>query len=144
MAATGTCRAVLRSKPGRLEQTREILISIERRAAFRRTRKSRIEMQLREADALLSLVEECRLQDFELAPVSIWSAVVRLVGEVSPELRDEIGIDRHPDALGEAIFGIQESLQVRMVQSRQPQLAEIIPLFGHVESENDSDALTSD
>ena len=121
--------AVLRSPRGPLELTRAELVAIERRARFRRERLTRSRLRLRESDALLELVEECRLREIKPLPPPIWGAVVRLVGAVEPELRDELGISRDADRLSDALFAAQERLQEEARQERRPQLAPIIPLF---------------
>lgn len=121
--------AVMSSRPGPLERTRFELLSLERRAAFRRSRLSDAELRRREADAVLDLIESCRLQGFDVVPTAVWSATVQLAGAVSGALRDEVGIDRHPDHLQEIVFAVQEELQKDLRERRRPQLAPIIPLF---------------
>ncbi|MGD0834051.1 MAG: hypothetical protein ABSA40_06445 [Candidatus Dormibacteria bacterium] len=121
--------AVLRSQPGPLARTRDELIHIERRAAFRRARLTRERMWLNEADSLLDLVEECRLRGISPMPVALWSGVVRLVGTVEPGLRDELGINRDADHVSDVLFAAQEILQERARRNRQPQMAQIIQLF---------------
>jgi len=120
---------VLRSRPGPLATTRAELVDIERRARFRRERLARSRLRLRESDALLDLVEECRLRDIRPLPPVLWGAVARLVGGVEPELRDELGIDRGADHVSEVLFAAQEILQAEARQELRPQLAPIIPLF---------------
>jgi hypothetical protein len=121
--------APLRSRPGPLARTRQELIDIERRARFRRARLDRARLRLRESDALLDLVEQCRLSDTRPLPPQLWGAVARLVGSVEPELRDELGIRRDADAVSDALFAAQERLQVDAHGTKRPQLAEIIQLF---------------
>jgi hypothetical protein len=121
--------AVLRSQPGPLARTRAELIHIERRAAFRRARLTRERIWLNESDTLLDLVEECRLRRISPLPAALWSAVVRLVGTVEPSLRDELGINRDADHVSDVLFAAQELLQEQARRARQPQLAQIIPLF---------------
>jgi hypothetical protein len=121
--------AVLRSRPGPLAATRAELFEIECRARFRRERLARARLRLRESDALLDLVEECRLRDIRPLPPILWGAVVRLVGAVEPDLRDELGIDRRADHVSDVLFAAQELLQAEARQERRPQLAPIIPLF---------------
>lgn len=121
--------AVLRSRPGPLAATRAELVDIERRARFRRERLARARLWLRESDALLDLVEECRLREIRPLPTLLWAAVVRLVGAVEPELRDELGINRDADHVSDVLFAAQEILQAQARQEQQPQLARIIPLF---------------
>jgi hypothetical protein len=121
--------AVLRNRSGPLARTRAELVHIERRAAFRRERLARARLRLRESDALLELVEECRLRDITPLPHSLWSAVVRFVGAVQPSLRDELGINRDADHVSDVLFTAQESLQARAREERRPQLAPIIQLF---------------
>ena len=123
------CAAVLRSRPGPLAATRAELVDIERRARFRRERLLLARLRLRESDTLLDLVEECRVRGIRPLPPSLWSAVVRLVGAVEPELRDELGIDRGADHVSDVLFAAQELLQEQARRERQPQLAPIIPLF---------------
>jgi hypothetical protein len=121
--------AVLRSRPGPLAATRAELVDIERRARFRRARLARARLCLRESDALLDLVEECRLRDIRPLPPVLWGAVARLVGGVEPELRDELGIDRGADHVSDVLFAAQEILQGEARRELRPQLAPIIPLF---------------
>jgi hypothetical protein len=121
--------AVLRSRPGPLAVTRAELFDIECRARFRRERLARARLRLRESDALLDLVEECRVRDVRPLPPVLWGAVARLVGGVEPDLRDELGIDRGADHVSDVLFAAQEVLQAEARQERRPQLAPIIPLF---------------
>jgi len=121
--------AVLRSRPGPLAATRAELIDIERRARFRRERLARARLRLRESDALLDLVEECRIREIRPLPPVLWGAVARLVGSVEPELRDDLGIDRSADHVSDVLFSAQELLQAEARQELRPQLAPIIPLF---------------
>ena len=121
--------AVLRSRPGPLAATRAELFDIERRARFRRERLFRSRLRLRESDTLLDLVEECRIRGIRPLPPALWSAAVRLVGAVEPQLRDELGIDRNADHVSDVLFAAQEILQEEARRERQPQLAPIIPLF---------------
>jgi len=121
--------AVLRSRPGPLAATRAELIDIERRARFRRERLARARLRLRESDALLDLVEECRVREIRPLPPVLWGAVARLVGSVEPELRDDLGIDRSADHVSDVLFSAQELLQAEARQELRPQLAPIIPLF---------------
>ena len=121
--------AVLRSRPGPLAATRAELFDIEMRARFRRERLFRSRLHLRESDTLLDLVEECRIRGIRPLPPALWSAVVRLVGAVEPQLRDELGIDRSADHVSDVLFAAQEILQEETRRERQPQLAPIIPLF---------------
>jgi hypothetical protein len=121
--------AVLRSRPGPLAATRAELFDIEMRARFRRERLFRSRLRLRESDTLLDLVEECRIRGLRPLPPALWSAAVRLVGAVEPQLRDELGIDRSADHVSDVLFAAQEILQEEARRERQPQLAPIIPLF---------------
>jgi len=102
---------------------------MERAAAFRRQRVSRARLRVRETDALLDLVEECRLRGWRLVPSRLWGAVVRSVGAVDAAARDELGINRDPDRVGDALFTVQETLLSRARVGAQPALAPIIPLF---------------
>jgi len=113
-----------------MERTRWELVDIERRAIFARHRLARARLRLRESDELLDFVEECRIHQYPLVPPSLWHEVVRLVGSVNASLRDELGIDRHPDHISEVLFAAQEILQQDAREERRPQLAPIIQLFG--------------
>lgn len=113
-----------------MERTRAEIAYAERVARFRRSRISRARRRVRESDVLLDLVEECRLRDYALIPASLWGAVVRTVGQVDPELRDALGIDRDPEHVAEVLFAAQERLLERVRNSQSPELAPIIPLFG--------------
>ena len=55
--------------------------------------------------------------------------MVRFVGSVDPELRDDLGINRLCNHVGDVLFAAQEELLAEAVRRRQPQLAPIIPLF---------------
>jgi hypothetical protein len=113
-----------------MERTRAEIAYAERIARFRRSRISRARRRVRESDVLLDLVEECRLREYTLVPSSLWSAVVRTVGQVDPDLRDELGIDRDPEHVADVLFAAQERLLERVRRSQTPELAPIIPLFG--------------
>lgn len=121
--------ALLQSRPGPLARTRQEVLEIERRARWRRERLTRARLRLRESDALLDLVEECRLRDVRPLPPALWGAVAHLVGGVEPDLRDELGISRDADRISDALFAAQERLQEEALGARRPQLAPIIPLF---------------
>ena len=118
------------ARSGPLERTRAEIAYAERAAAFRRSRISRARLRVRQSDALLDLVEECRIREFRLVPHSLWGAVVRAVGQVDAELRDELGINRDPEHVADVLFAAQERLLDRMRVSQRPELAPIIPLFG--------------
>ena len=105
------------------------LDDLRRAAAFRRGRELAAERRLRESDALLDLVEQCRLRDFALVPTSVWARVVRFVRDVDPALRDELGIDRRPDHVSDVMFAAQEVVLRQRVEERRPRMADIIPLF---------------
>ena len=124
--------AAASARPGPMERTCLEIARAERVAAFRRTRVSRARRRVLETDALIELIEECRLRDWRLIPSTLWSAVVRAVGEVDPELRDELGINRDPDHVADVLFTAQEQLLARVRHSNGPLLAPIIPLFGDV------------
>jgi len=112
-----------------MERTCLEIARAERVAAFRRTRVSRARRSVRESDGLLELIEECRLRGWRLVPSTLWSAVVRAVGDVDSGLRDELGINRDPDHVADVLFSAQEVLLARVRQAEQPALAPIIPLF---------------
>lgn len=100
-----------------------------RAAAFRRGRELAAERRLRESDALIDLVEQCRLRDYRLVPTTVWARVVRFVHGVDPALRDELGIDRRADHVGDVMFAAQEIVLRQRIEERRPRMAEIIPLF---------------
>ena len=112
-----------------MERTCLEIARAERVAAFRRTRVSRARRHVNESDVLLDLIEECRMRDWRLVPSTLWAAVVRAVGDVDPVLRDELGINRDPAHVAEVLFAAQEQLLARVVESKRPMLAPIIPLF---------------
>lgn len=115
--------------PGPLQRTAEELRRIQSAAAFSRARVTRSRALLRESDGLLAVVEECRVRGFRLLPAAVHSAVVRLLRRVDRDLRDELGINRHPDRVSDILFQAQEALLERANQERFPALAPIIPLF---------------
>jgi hypothetical protein len=114
---------------GPLARTAAELENIHRLAAFRRERELRWHKRLRESDVILDLVEQCRLRGYPLLPGQVWASVVRLVGEVDPALRDDLGSSRRPDHASEAIFAAQAEICRRRLDERRPQTAQIIPLF---------------
>jgi len=114
---------------GPLERTCLEIAAVQRAAMFRRQRVSRARERVRETDALLDLVEECRVQGRRLVPSNLWSAVVHRVGAVDRDAREELGINRDPDRVEEALYSAQEVLLQRAFDARQPRLAPIIPLF---------------
>lgn len=120
--------AVLRRAPGPLERTAAELEHIRRTAAFRRGREQRSRRHLRETDLILEVVEQCRLRDIPLVPARLWMHVVRLAGEVDADLRDELGINRTVDHVGEVVFRLQGRLLDR---AAEPPVgpAVVIPLF---------------
>lgn len=117
-------------RPGPVERTRLEIARSERVAAFRRARVSRARQRVRESDALLELIEDCRMRDWRLIPSPLWSAVVRAVGAVDAGLRDELGINRDPEHVASVLFEAQETLLSRVREQRAPTLGRIIPLFG--------------
>ena len=119
-----------RAVGGPLERTAAELDRIRRVAAFRRDRELRWRRRLRHSDLLLDLIEQCRLRGWRLVPGQVWAEVVRFVGAVDPLLRDELGINRHPDHVSEVLFSAQERVLAESVEERRPRLAPIIPLFG--------------
>ncbi|GAC1338204.1 MAG: hypothetical protein NVSMB29_03700 [Candidatus Dormibacteria bacterium] len=114
---------------GPLARTARELEYLTRVAAFRRERRYRSRSLLHQSDALLELVEECRVRGYRLVPTPVWAEIVKLVGAVTSALRDELGIDRHPDHVAEVLFEAQDQLMVRSRDERRPMRAEIIPLF---------------
>jgi len=84
---------------------------------------------LRESDVLLDFVEECRMRRYRLLPADVHAAVVRFIGRVDRGLRDELGINRHPDHVCDLLFRAQGVLLDRVDEERRPILAPIIMLF---------------
>jgi len=115
---------------GPLERTCAELEQIRRAAAFRRDRELRSRRRLRESDLLLDLIEQCRLRGYRLLPAQLWTPIVRFVGTVDGGLRDDLGINRHPDHVSEILFAAQEELLREVAEERRPRQAPIIPLFG--------------
>jgi hypothetical protein len=115
---------------GPLERCCAELEQIRRTAAFRRERELRSRRRLRESDLLLDLIEQCRLRGYRLLPAQLWTHIVRFVGTVDQDLRDDLGINRHPDHVSEILFATQEELLREVAEERRPQQAPIIPLFG--------------
>jgi hypothetical protein len=114
---------------GPLERTCAELDLIRRSAAFRRERELRSRRRLRESDLLLDLIEQSRLRGYRLLPAQLWTHIVRFVGSVDDALRDDLGINRHPDHVSEILFAAQEELLREAIEERQPRRAPIIPLF---------------
>ncbi len=115
---------------GPLERTCAELEQIRRTASFRRERELRSRRRLRESDLLIDLIEQCRLRGYRLLPAQLWTHIVRFVGTVDDGLRDDLGINRHPDHVSEILFAAQEELLREVIEERRPQRAPIIPLFG--------------
>src|SRR5258708_36119893 len=88
---------------GPLERTCAELELIRRAASFRRERDLRSRRRLRESDLLLDLIEQCRLRGYRLLPAELWTHIVRFVGTVDDQLRDDLGINRHPDHVSEIL-----------------------------------------
>ena len=114
---------------GPLQRTCAELELIRRAAAFRRDRELRSRRRLRESDLLIDLIEQCRLRGYRLLPAQLWTHIVRFVGTVDAQLRDDLGINRHPDHVSEILFAAQEELLREAIEERRPKRAPIIPLF---------------
>jgi len=121
--------AARHDQPGPVERTCLEIAEMQRAAVFRRRRVSRAREKVRETDALLDLVEECRLRGSRLVPSNLWSAVVARVGAVDHDARETLGINRDPNRVEDALYSAQEVLLRHAVQARRPVLAPIIPLF---------------
>jgi hypothetical protein len=121
--------AALRHIPGPLERTVLELRRIDRHAVWRRPRVSRNRMLLRESDALIDLIERCRERGDRLLPTQLWSAVVRFVGALDGDLRDELGINRAPGHVSDVLFASQGVLLERSREERTPMTGRVIPLF---------------
>jgi hypothetical protein len=120
----------VRPTGGPLQRTCAELEQIRRTASFRRERALRSRRRLQESDLLLDLIEQCRLRGYRLLPAQLWTHIVRFVGTVDVRLRDDLGINRHPDHVSEILFAAQEELLREAIEERRPQRAPIIPLFG--------------
>jgi hypothetical protein len=114
---------------GPLERTVLELRRIDRDAVWRRPRVGRTRLLLRESDALIDLIERCRERGDRLLPTQLWSAVVRFVGALDGELRDELGINRAPAHVADVLFASQGLLLGRARRERAPVTGRIIPLF---------------
>lgn len=123
------CLAVLQRGPGPLERTAIAIEHARRAAAFRRSRELESKRRLRESDLLLDLVEECRLRALVPLPTKLWILIVRFVGSVDAELRDELGINRHPDHATDILFAAQEELLRLHHDAMKPRTARILQLF---------------
>ena len=121
--------SVLPRRPGPLERTALELEHHRRAAAFRRAREMESKRRLRESDVLLGGVEECRVRNLIPIPSVLWMRIVRFVGSVDADLRDELGINRHPDHVSEILFLTQEELLRLHHDAMQPRQARILPLF---------------
>lgn len=121
--------ALPRNIAGPIERTVLELRRIDRDAVWRRPRVGRTRLRLRESDALIDLIERCRERGDRLLPTQLWSAVVRFVGALDGELRDELGINREPGHVADILFASQAVLLERARHERAPVRARIIPLF---------------
>ncbi|MEO8897800.1 MAG: hypothetical protein ABI352_03450 [Candidatus Dormibacter sp.] len=114
---------------GPIERTVFELRRIDRDAVWRRPRVGRTRLLLRESDALIDLIERCRERGDRLLPTQLWSAVVRFVGALDGDLRDQLGINREPGHVSDVLFATQGLLLERAREERAPVTARIIPLF---------------
>jgi hypothetical protein len=121
--------AIPRYMPGPLERTVLELRRIDRHAVWRRPRVGRTRLLLRESDALIDLIERCREREDRLLPTQLWSAVVRFVGALDGDLRDELGINREPGHVADVVFASQRKLLERARMERTSATGRIIPLF---------------
>ncbi|HEY8676314.1 MAG TPA: hypothetical protein VIO13_10170 [Candidatus Dormibacteraeota bacterium] len=121
--------SIPRHIPGPLERTVLELRRIDRHAVWRRPRVGRTRLLLRESDALIDLIERCREREDRLLPTQLWSAVVRFVGALDGELRDELGINREPGHVADVLFASQAVLLERARTERTPATGRIIQLF---------------
>lgn len=69
------------------------------------------------------------MRRYRLLPADVHAAVVRFIGRVDRGLRDELGINRHPDHVCDLLFRAQGVLLDRVDEERRPILAPIIMLF---------------
>ena len=122
--------SALRRFEGPLARTAAELEQARRVSAFQRRRELVARRRLRESDLLLDYIEQCRMRHYSLLPTQLWIHIVRFIGGVDPTLRDDLGINRHPDHVTEVLFSAQERLLAQNVEDRRPRRAPIIPLFG--------------
>src|ERR1700676_3437922 len=114
---------------GPIERTVFELRRIDRDAVWRRPRVGRTRLLLRESDALIDLLERCRERGDRLLPTQLWSAVVRFVGALDGDLRDELRINREPGHVADVVFASQRKLLERARMERTSATGRIIPLF---------------
>lgn len=120
------------SDDGPLRRTVSELVRIERAAAFRRHHRSPARIRVHQIDQLLGRVEECRLQCQSQLPAGLWMEIVRALGELWPELRNELGRDRRTDHVADVLFTLQQQLLTASLAAQPPRprrLAPIIQLF---------------
>ena len=86
--------------------------------------------QLREADRLLTVLEECRLRRIRLIPTPIWRRIIQLLGQIDARYPPRIGIDRSVEISSEVLFEAQEALMNEEQRRRRPLPGKIVPLFG--------------
>ncbi len=85
--------------------------------------------QLREADQLLGLVEECRLRRIRLIPTPVWRRIVHLLGQIEGRFPQKLGIDRSVERTSEVLFEAQELLMDEVRERRRPQPGKVVRLF---------------
>ena len=85
--------------------------------------------QLRETDALLNVVEECRLRDIKLIPTHIWRRIVHLLGQLDGPYTEKLGIDRSVERTADILFEAQEDLMVAARERRQGRPGNVVSLF---------------
>jgi hypothetical protein len=113
-----------------IEQT-VIEIARQRFWAWQRRHAPTPRNQLRETDALLGLVEECRLRRLPLIPTPLWRRVVQLLGQIDAAAGNRLGIDRSVERASEVLFRAQEQLMAKAAAARRPHPGRVVPLFRH-------------
>ena len=114
---------------GPLESCVLEISELQQAALFRRQRVDHLRELIRESDALVELVEDCRLYGWTVIPAQLWHEIAHFVGGVDESFRDQLGINRAMDHVNDILFGAQQKLFAQRL-GQLPRMAEIIPLFG--------------
>ncbi len=115
--------------PNPYELTALQIAAARAQLVFRSRHRRTLQQRLGDSDALVDQVEHCRMADRKLVDAATWSKVVRLVAEVDPRLRHNLGSRRDPERVGEVLFALQARLMEAVREERGRGLAPVIPLF---------------
>jgi hypothetical protein len=113
---------------GRLESCVLEIQELQQVARFKRQRVDHMREVIRESDALLELVEDCRIYGWKLIPKQLWHEIAHFVGSVDVRFLDRLGINRALDHVNDILFEVQQQLFAQRL-GELPRMAEIIPLF---------------